>query len=91
MQFDKNAIIGFVLLALMFLGFFYFTRTGQLDAERQQKHIRDSIAALQPRVDSNAVRLDSMRHEQQSKLASAGQFQSAVSSEEKRLRLKQMF
>lgn len=83
MQFDKNAIIGFVLLALMFLGFFYFTRTGQLDAERQQKHIRDSIAALQPRVDSNAVRLDSMRHEQQSKLASAGQFQSAVSSEEK--------
>lgn len=83
MQFDKNAIIGFVLLALMFLGFFYFTRTGQLEAEKQQKHIRDSIAALQPKIDPNAARLDSIKHEQQSKIASAGQFQAALNNVEK--------
>ena len=83
MQFDKNAIIGFVLLALMFLGFFYFTRTGQLEAEKQQKHIRDSIAALQPKIDTAAARLDSMHHEQQSRIAAAGQFQAAVNSVEK--------
>lgn len=83
MQFDKNAIIGFALLALMFLGFFYFTRTGQLEAEKQQKHIRDSIAALQPKIDSNTVRLDSIRHEQQNKIASAGQFQAAINNVEK--------
>ena len=61
MQFDKNAILGFVLLALMFLGFFYFTRQGQLDVEQQRKHIQESLAALQPRVDSSVVRADSVR------------------------------
>ncbi|MFT3701021.1 MAG: membrane protein insertase YidC [Agriterribacter sp.] len=83
MQFDKNAIIGFVLLALMFLGFFYFTRTGQLEAEKEAKHKNDSIAALQPKVDSNVVRQDSVRRENQNKVEAAGQFQTALSGTEK--------
>lgn len=83
MQFDKNAIIGFVLLALMFLGYFYFTRTGQLEAEKQKKHVQDSLAALQPKVDSNAVRIDSVSKANQNQLAAAGQFQSVLSGAEK--------
>ena len=83
MQFDKNAIIGFVLLALMFLGYFYFTRTGQLEAEKQKKHVQDSLAALQPKVDSNAVRIDSVSKANQNQLAAAGQFQSFLSGAEK--------
>ncbi|MFT4016966.1 MAG: membrane protein insertase YidC [Agriterribacter sp.] len=85
MQFDKNAIIGFVLLALMFLGFFYFTRTGQLEAEKERKHIQDSLAALQPKVDSNLVRTDSVNRQNQDKLNAAGQFQTAVSGSEKEI------
>lgn len=83
MQFDKNAILGFVLLALMFLGFFYFTRQGQLDVERQQKNIRDSLALIQPKVDSNLVREDSVQRVTQTKIAAAGQFVSAVNNTEK--------
>ncbi len=83
MQFDKNAIIGFVLLALMFLGYFYFTRTGQLEAEKQKKHLQDSLAALQPKVDSNAVRIDSVSKANQNQVAAAGQFQGFLSGAEK--------
>jgi YidC/Oxa1 family membrane protein insertase len=83
MQFDKNAIIGFVLLALMFLGYFYFTRTGQLESEKARKHQQDSIAALQPKVDSNVARLDSTNKANQNQLAAAGQFQAFVTGSEK--------
>ncbi|MFT3948488.1 MAG: membrane protein insertase YidC [Agriterribacter sp.] len=82
MQFDKNAIIGFVLLALMFLGFFYFTRTGQLEAEKEKKHIQDSLAALQPKVDSNLVRTDSINRQTRDRINAAGQFQTAVAGTE---------
>lgn len=83
MQFDKNTILGFVLLALMFLGFFYFTRQGQLDVERQKKHIQDSLAALQPVIDPDVARADSVQLATQSKVAAAGQFVTAVNSTEK--------
>ncbi|MFM1794771.1 MAG: rane protein insertase YidC, partial [Bacteroidota bacterium] len=55
MKFDKNSVIGFVLLALLFLGYFYFTRVGQLELEAKQKQIRDSLAALQPVIKDTAV------------------------------------
>ncbi|HRO48105.1 membrane protein insertase YidC [Agriterribacter sp.] len=82
MQFDKNAILGFVLLAVMFLGFFYFTRQGQLDVEKQQRHIQDSLAMLQPKVDSSVVRADSVHLATQSRVAAAGQFVTAVNAGE---------
>ena len=74
MQFDKNAVIGFALLGLMFMGFFYFTRQGQTDLEKEQKRIQDSIALTQPKIDSNLVRRDSMHRETRERIASAGQF-----------------
>ena len=72
MQFDKNTILGFVLLALMFLGFFYFTRQGQLDVERQKKHIQDSLAALQPVIDPDVARATFFYLAPQSKAAAVG-------------------
>lgn len=82
MQFDKNAILGFVLLAVMFLGFFYFTRQGQLDVEKQKRHIQDSLAMLQPKADSNVARADSIHLATQTKVAAAGQFVTAVNKGE---------
>lgn len=55
MKFDKNSVIGFVLLAGLFLGYFYFTRVGQLELEAKQKQIRDSLAALQPVIKDTAT------------------------------------
>jgi YidC/Oxa1 family membrane protein insertase len=54
MKFEKNSVIGFVLLAGLFLGYFYFTRVGQLELEAKQKQIRDSLAALQPVIKDTA-------------------------------------
>ncbi|MBW7891415.1 MAG: membrane protein insertase YidC [Chitinophagaceae bacterium] len=82
MQFDKNAILGFVMLALMFLGFFYFTRVGQLEVEKQNKQIQDSIAGIRPKVDIIQERADSVQIETQARKTAAGQFVSAVSGTE---------
>lgn len=74
MQFDKNAVIGFALLGLMFMGFFYFTRQGQVDLEIEQRRIQDSIAATQPKTDSNLVNREAAERETRDKIVSAGQF-----------------
>ncbi|HVZ95787.1 MAG TPA: membrane protein insertase YidC [Chitinophagaceae bacterium] len=50
---DRNTIIGFVLLALLFLGYFYYSSQGRLAAEQQQKHIQDSINALKAKTDTS--------------------------------------
>ena len=49
---DRNTVMGFVLLALLFFGYFYYTKQGQLTAERQQQHIQDSLNKLKPKVDT---------------------------------------
>lgn len=43
MNFDRNTIIGFIILALLFFGFFYYTNKQQMAAQKQ-KAIADSIA-----------------------------------------------
>jgi YidC/Oxa1 family membrane protein insertase len=48
---DRNTVIGFVLLALLFFGYFWYTREGQLVVEKQQQHIADSLNRLK-KIDS---------------------------------------
>jgi YidC/Oxa1 family membrane protein insertase len=55
MQLDRNSVIGFVLLALLFFGYFYFTRQGQIELEARQKAIRDSLARIQPPKEDTAL------------------------------------
>lgn len=52
MKLDKNSVIGFVLLALLFFGYFYFTRQGQIELEKKQKEVQDSLARLAPPKDT---------------------------------------
>ncbi|HEU5053092.1 MAG TPA: membrane protein insertase YidC [Hanamia sp.] len=51
---DRNSIIGFVLLALLFFGYFYYSRQGQMAAEQQKQHIQDSLDRLKPKPDTLA-------------------------------------
>lgn len=44
---DKNQIVGIVLIGLIMVGFYHFTKPDQEELARQQRQ-RDSIAALQP-------------------------------------------
>jgi len=52
MGMDRNTVIGFVLLALLFFGYFYYSKQGQLTAEKQKQHIQDSLNRLKPKVDT---------------------------------------
>jgi len=49
---DRNSIIGFALLAVLFFGYFYYSKQGQLTAERERQHIQDSLNKLKPKVDT---------------------------------------
>ena len=50
---DKNTVIGFVILALLFFGYFYYSSQGKLAYEKQQQHIQDSLNRLKPKADSS--------------------------------------
>jgi len=52
MGMDRNTIIGFVLLAVLFFGYFYYTRQGQLALENEQFRIQDSLSRLKPKQDT---------------------------------------
>jgi YidC/Oxa1 family membrane protein insertase len=82
MNFDRNTIIGFVVLAVLFIGYFFYT-TREQQAFQKQKAIQDSIAnANKPKPDVNAVRLDSARADSFQKVTQAGGFQAAVQGTE---------
>jgi YidC/Oxa1 family membrane protein insertase len=51
---DRNSIIGFALLAVLFFGYFYYSKQGQLTAEREKQHIQDSLNKLKPKIDTTA-------------------------------------
>ncbi len=52
---DRNTVIGFGLLAVLFIGYFYYSRQGQLDFETQKQAQIDSINRLKPQVDSSTL------------------------------------
>ncbi len=49
---DRNTVIGFVLLALLFIGYFYYSSQGRLALEKEKQHVQDSIARLHPKADT---------------------------------------
>ncbi len=51
---DRNSVIGFALLALLFIGYFYYSKEGQMAAEQQRQHIQDSLDKLKPKLDTTA-------------------------------------
>jgi YidC/Oxa1 family membrane protein insertase len=60
MNFDRNTVIGFTILAALFIGYFFYTSKEQ-QAYQLAKYKQDSIAAAQqPRRDTLAARRDSV-------------------------------
>jgi YidC/Oxa1 family membrane protein insertase len=85
MKFDRNTVLGFLLLAALFIGYFIYTNKGQEALRKQNEEkqarelaIQDSIAKLnKPIQDSLNKIADSA-----SKLVKAGTFQDAASGKE---------
>ena len=79
MNFDRNTVIGFVVLALLFFGFFYFNSKEQ-SATMRQKAIQDSIANAQkpkPIGDTAAQKTIAAKNDSIANVTSAGQYQKA--------------
>ncbi len=60
MKFDRNTVLGFVLLALLFFGFFYFNNQEQARVLKN-KAIQDSIAKAalpKPKADTSSKKSD---------------------------------
>ncbi|MBO9618905.1 MAG: membrane protein insertase YidC [Niabella sp.] len=82
MNFDRNTIIGFAVLAVLFFFYFYYNNLQQGQYQKEQAR-KDSIAkAALPKVDSAALRLDSLRADSQRHVTSAGQFVNAANGAE---------
>ncbi|MGI8951979.1 MAG: membrane protein insertase YidC [Chitinophagaceae bacterium] len=86
MQTDKNTIIGFVLLGILFFLFFWFTSKQQSAVMDQQKHQADSIAKINASkiksTDTIIAKTDSLRNDSLAKKTAAGDFQSAANGTE---------
>lgn len=82
MGFDRNTIIGFALLAVLFMGYFWYVSTNQKAAMELQKRQEDSLAALKPKVDSVQWRADSARLAATRDSISAGAFVAAANGKE---------
>ena len=74
MNFDRNTVLGFVILALLFFGYFYYTNKEQA-AVRKNKAIQDSIANVnKPKPDTSTVKIDSAKADSVNRVVSAGVF-----------------
>jgi YidC/Oxa1 family membrane protein insertase len=85
MNFDRNTVLGFIILAALFIGYFIYTNKGQEALRKQNEEklareqvIQDSIAKLnKPKEDSlNKITDSTLR------IAEAGTFQNAVNGTE---------
>jgi YidC/Oxa1 family membrane protein insertase len=82
MNFDRNTIIGFVILAVLFFGYFFYTSKEQ-QAYQQNKARLDSIeAAKRPKIDPVIAKQDSFRLDSQKRVNAAGGFQGAITGNE---------
>ena len=68
MGMDRNTVIGFILIGVLFVGMFYFNNRSNQAYLAEQKKIEDSIAKTRPKIDVKAARLDSIRADSLRKL-----------------------
>ncbi|MFM7671218.1 MAG: membrane protein insertase YidC [Bacteroidota bacterium] len=84
MNFDRNTVIGFLLLAVLFFGYFYLLNTEQSEMrikQAREQFVRDSLAATKaPAVDPQKLKTDSLRADSLERVSQAGTFSPAMDS-----------
>lgn len=81
MKTDKNTVIGFVLLFVLFMLYFWYNNSQQSKYAAEKKRIEDSTAAVnaaRQKVDTARARADSLHNDTLQKVAVAGGFQAAA-------------
>ncbi len=82
MGMDRNTVIGFVLLAVLFFGYYYYTKQGQLALEKDRQHIEDSINRNKPKSDNILAKTNPLQKDSGVNQTSPGFQQGAVTTEQ---------
>ena len=86
MNTDKNSIIGFVLLGLLFFLYFWFTNKQQNELVQIKKRQEDSLAIVNASraiiKDTVAAKIDSVKRDSAYRVTAAGNFTSAATGKE---------
>jgi len=82
MKFDRNTIIGFVILAALFFGYFFYTNQEQAAYKKEQARLDSIRIANGPKIDTLAKKADSVHSDSLDKAAKAGDFPTAANGTE---------
>ncbi|MBC7946948.1 MAG: membrane protein insertase YidC [Chitinophagaceae bacterium] len=85
MKFDRNTVIGFVVLAALFFGFFYFNSQEQATFRKEQARLDSISNAQKPKPDPTVAKVDTTRGDSINKVydsVRAGGFQGATAGNE---------
>jgi YidC/Oxa1 family membrane protein insertase len=88
MNFDRNTVMGFLVLALLFVGYFWWTSREQAASQKQraiEMAKADSIKKATERQNPSVSVQDSMHRDTLNKLRETGQFQRAAFGPERLL------
>src|SRR5215210_6467636 len=86
MKTDNNTVIGFVLIGILFIGYFWFSNRQQEALFQERKRTENSIARTKrgtaPPADPAITKLDSLKKDSLNNLTAAGNFQNAANGSE---------
>jgi len=82
MKFDRNTIIGFVILAALFFGYFFYTNKEQAAYKKEQARLDSIKIANRPRIDTLVQAADSVHADSINRAANAGTFHTAANGTE---------
>ncbi len=86
MNTDKNTVIGFILLAILFFVYFWYTNKQsaewQVIRQKQEDSVRQAQARLRKTTDIAFASRDSLRRDSAEKISAAGSFTSAALGQE---------
>jgi YidC/Oxa1 family membrane protein insertase len=84
MGFDRNTVIGFVLLMGLLMGYLYFAQRGGMAAAKEKQRIADSTRKAQAKnVDSVQIKKDTKTKDSIQQVQTAGTFTGSGTGEEK--------
>jgi len=82
MNLDKNSVIGFVLLGVLFFAFFWYSNKQQQAYLDIQKRAQDSLARIEASrhksLDPVTARIDSLKSDSVNRVSAAGNFSNAA-------------
>ncbi|RYY56204.1 MAG: membrane protein insertase YidC [Chitinophagaceae bacterium] len=82
MKFDRPTILGFVILAALFFGYFFYNNREQKAYLKEKERIDSIAAASRPKADTLVAKQDSIRADSSNRISRSGYFQSAIGGSE---------